>query len=48
MKAAESTFRTGELNEFDRGFQVDMDNLIQQAYGSFDQSASFLGRVVQS
>jgi len=37
MKAAKDTLRTGELNEFDRGFQADMDALCELAYEAFDQ-----------
>jgi len=37
MKAAKDTLRTGEWNEFDRGFQADMDALCEQAYDAFDK-----------
>jgi hypothetical protein len=37
MKANESTLRTGSFNEFDRGFQSDMDHLIEQTYSAFEK-----------
>ncbi|WWC58822.1 leucine-tRNA ligase [Kwoniella dejecticola CBS 10117] len=37
MKSIESTLRTGEFNEFDKGFQAEMNALIEQTYSYFDQ-----------
>ncbi|WWD09639.1 leucine-tRNA ligase [Kwoniella europaea PYCC6329] len=37
MKSIESSLRTGEYNEFDRGFQAEMDAMIERAYDAFDQ-----------
>ena len=37
IKATQDSLRTGPLNDFDRGFQADMDNLIEQAYSAFDR-----------
>jgi leucyl-tRNA synthetase len=37
MKATESTLRTGEYNQFDKGFQADMDYLCEAAYEGFDK-----------
>lgn len=43
MKAAKDTFRTGDLNEFDQGFQADMDALCEKAYAAFEKSAHLNG-----
>ncbi len=37
MKSSEPNLRTGELNEFDRGFQTEMDLLIEKAYNALEQ-----------
>lgn len=37
MKAAKADLRTGELNEFDRGFIADMDALCEVTYEAFDR-----------
>nr|XP_031858784.1 leucine-tRNA ligase [Kwoniella shandongensis]KAA5525856.1 leucine-tRNA ligase [Kwoniella shandongensis] len=37
MKATESSLRTGEFNDFDRGFRSEMDALITEAYSAFEQ-----------
>ncbi|WVF70246.1 leucine-tRNA ligase [Kwoniella sp. CBS 6097] len=37
MKSVKDTLRTGELNDFDRTFQVEMDALIEEAYKAYDQ-----------
>jgi len=42
MKAARSTLRTGELNDFDLGFQAEMDNHIALAYANFEKSVNCL------
>jgi hypothetical protein len=46
MKANESTFRTGPFNEFDQGFQSDMDNLIEQCYTCYEKSVAFTHFVI--
>lgn len=35
MKAAAPKLRVGELNEFDKGFQAEMDNLTQGVYEAY-------------
>ncbi|WRT64371.1 leucine-tRNA ligase [Kwoniella shivajii] len=37
MKSTESTLRTGELNDFDRGFQTEIDSMVEDTYEAFDQ-----------
>jgi hypothetical protein len=37
MKNVSSTLRQGELNEFDRGFQAEMDTLTRGAYDAFEK-----------
>ena len=37
MKATKAELRTGELNEFDRGFIADMDALCEVTYEAFDR-----------
>jgi len=37
MKAAKADLRTGEFNEFDRGFIADMDALCEVTYEAFDR-----------
>lgn len=37
MKATASTLRTGEFNEFDKGFRTEMDALIAGTYAAYDQ-----------
>ncbi|WVQ82477.1 leucine-tRNA ligase [Cryptococcus sp. DSM 104549] len=37
MKASEGSLRTGEWNDFDRGFRAEMDALNKEAYGAFEQ-----------
>ncbi|OWT35992.1 leucine-tRNA ligase [Cryptococcus neoformans Bt1] len=37
MKSTKDQLRTGEWNDFDRGFRAEMDALIKEAYGAFEQ-----------
>ncbi|WVQ77118.1 leucine-tRNA ligase [Cryptococcus sp. DSM 104548] len=37
MKSTKDQLRTGEFNDFDRGFQAEMDALITEAYSAFEQ-----------
>jgi len=37
MKTSEPNLRTGSLNDFDRGFQTEMDALVAKAYQAFDK-----------
>lgn len=37
MKSIASTLRTGELNEFDRGFEAEMDSLTREAYAAYEK-----------
>jgi hypothetical protein len=38
MKATRASLRTGEYNDFDLGFQAEMDNHIGLAYTNFERS----------
>jgi hypothetical protein len=40
MKATRSSLRTGELNDFDLGFQAEMDNHIGLAYTNYERLVS--------
>ena len=37
MKATRASLRTGEYNDFDLGFQAEMDNHIGLAYTNFER-----------
>lgn len=37
MKATRTSLRTGDFNEFDLGFQAEMDNHIGLAYANFER-----------
>jgi hypothetical protein len=37
MKSSRASLRTGTLNDFDLGFQAEMDNLIGLAYTNFER-----------
>jgi len=37
MKATAGSLRKGDFNEFDRGFQTEMDALIGGTYAAFDK-----------
>ena len=38
MKATRASLRTGDYNDFDLGFQAEMDNHIGLAYANFERS----------
>lgn len=42
MKGAKADLRTGEFNDFDLGFQAEMDALIESTYKHFEMYVSQL------
>lgn len=39
IKSTQDQLRSGELNEFDKQFRAEMDDLIGKAYDAFDKYA---------